>query len=867
MPSTGVFELSAGTVIHGPDVLPFVDTTDTTQSPEGSLLKITMANFFAAVPVPIGIVSANAFALAVGLTGATNPALQVDASTASSATGIKIKSAAATAGVALSVVSSGTNENLTIDAKGSGTIVIGGSSTGGITLTRAVSAPAGVTGALTGNASTATALQTARTINGVSFDGTANITIKATATSALTIGTHLTGSSYDGSSPVTIATDAVSTNSASTLMARDSSGNFAAGAASLLNVQLVQAGGASGDALRAWFGSGANLPFNIGVNRGNGDAWIGWNAVQSSGNAQNYDVSNVATRIRGNTGFLVQVTAMGTAGNPITWIDALSIDNTGAVTITGAATFGSTTSLHGVVYTWPGSAGTSGYVLSTDGSGNLSWIAQTGGGGGGATLTIGAHLTGGSYDGSTGVTIASDAVSTNTASKTVSRDSSGNFAAGQVSVTSLISTGLGGPIFLGGTSATDVQLNGGSHLLTVNKGDGSALADLTAGIITGNSLVITGTSLSINGVGYNWPSGAPTAGNVLTSLIGGVLEWVNVDAGSLGGTTLATTVVTSSLTTVGTIGTGTWQGTSVKTGFGGTGLTSYTAGDLAYYASGTAFTKLAIGSAAQFLNVNGGGTAPQWHTLVAADVTDLATAALTFTNKRVTSRTGSTTSSATPTINTDNLDRFSITTLNVNITSMTTNLSGSPTAGQRFELSIVDGGGAQTIAWGTGWENGSLTLPTTTPGGGGSGGRLDMVFIWNDAANKWTLISVATAQATGTSPVVWSAPTQARLVPRTGTTTSSATPTINTDTVDNYDITALSTAITSMTTNLSGTPTTDQTLWISFTDNGTARAITWGTSFEASTVALPTTTVISTRLDVGFVWNAVTTKWRCVAVA
>lgn len=34
-----------------------------------------------------------------------------------------------------------------------------------------------VTGNLTGNASTATALQTARTINGVSFDGTANITI------------------------------------------------------------------------------------------------------------------------------------------------------------------------------------------------------------------------------------------------------------------------------------------------------------------------------------------------------------------------------------------------------------------------------------------------------------------------------------------------------------------------------------------------------------------------------------------------------------------------------------------------------------------------------------------------------------------
>jgi hypothetical protein len=70
-----------------------------------------------------------------------------------------------------------------------------------------------------------------------------------------------------------------------------------------------------------------------------------------------------------------------------------------------------------------------------------------------------------------------------------------------------------------------------------------------------------------------------------------------------------------------------------------------------------------------------------------------------------------------------------------------------------------------------------------------------------------------------------------------------------------------------MTTNLSGTPTDAQTLWIAITDNGTARAITWGASFEASTIALPTTTVISTRLDVAFIWNTATSKWRCVGVA
>lgn len=108
--------------------------------------------------------------------------------------------------------------------------------------------------------------------------------------------------------------------------------------------------------------------------------------------------------------------------------------------------------------------------------------------------------------------------------------------------------------------------------------------------------------------------------------------------------------------------------------------------------------------------------------------------------------------------------------------------------------------------------------------------------------------------------------TNKRITKRTGTTTSSATPTINTDNVDFYSLTAQAVDITSFTTNLSGTPTDGQTLWIAITGTA-ARAITWGASFEASTVALPTTTVTTARLDVGFVWNAATSKWRCIAVA
>lgn len=104
--------------------------------------------------------------------------------------------------------------------------------------------------------------------------------------------------------------------------------------------------------------------------------------------------------------------------------------------------------------------------------------------------------------------------------------------------------------------------------------------------------------------------------------------------------------------------------------------------------------------------------------------------------------------------------------------------------------------------------------------------------------------------------------TLGRLTPRDGNTTSSATPTINTDLVDQYRLTAQAVDITSFTTNLSGTPVEGQHLIISITGTA-ARAITWGASFEASTVALPTTTVTTNMLSVLFIYNSVTSKWRC----
>ena len=165
-------------------------------------------------------------------------------------------------------------------------------------------------------------------------------------------------------------------------------------------------------------------------------------------------------------------------------------------------------------------------------------------------------------------------------------------------------------------------------------------------------------------------------------------------------------------------------------------------------------------------------------------------------------------------------------------------------------------GAASTVAGPTG-PTGSTgpTGPTTYPGAG---------------------IVVSTGSAWGTSltapsgTIVGDTDTQTltnkSIDPRVSTTTSSATPTINTDNVDIYGLTAQAVNITSFTTNLTGTPVNGQKLWIYIVGTA-ARTITWGASFQASTVPLPTTTVTTNRLDIGFVWNAASSVWRCVAVA
>ena len=121
--------------------------------------------------------------------------------------------------------------------------------------------------------------------------------------------------------------------------------------------------------------------------------------------------------------------------------------------------------------------------------------------------------------------------------------------------------------------------------------------------------------------------------------------------------------------------------------------------------------------------------------------------------------------------------------------------------------------------------------------------------------------------ASGANSTVAGATGSVRYNPRVLTSTAnSATPSLNTNDYDAMVITGQSATITSFTTNLTGSPVEGQKLIISITGTTTI-AITWGASFESSTVTIPVATISTARLDIGFIYNATTSKWRCVATA
>jgi hypothetical protein len=115
--------------------------------------------------------------------------------------------------------------------------------------------------------------------------------------------------------------------------------------------------------------------------------------------------------------------------------------------------------------------------------------------------------------------------------------------------------------------------------------------------------------------------------------------------------------------------------------------------------------------------------------------------------------------------------------------------------------------------------------------------------------------SSTTVTLTGTETL-----TNKRITKRTVSITDSATPTPNADTTDIYLVTAL--AQTATFGAPTGTPTEGQQLIIRIKDNATARSLAWNAIYRASSdLALPTTTIVSKTVYLGFMYNSTDSKW------
>lgn len=140
--------------------------------------------------------------------------------------------------------------------------------------------------------------------------------------------------------------------------------------------------------------------------------------------------------------------------------------------------------------------------------------------------------------------------------------------------------------------------------------------NIELGSIAGaNNITADGGGITLKGTTdktFNWinATGAWTSSEDLDLASGKVYE-IN-GATVLSATALGTGVTGSSLTSVGTIGTGTWQGTTVAAAYGGTGHSSYTVGDLLFASGTTTLSKLADVATGNALISGGVGVAPSW---------------------------------------------------------------------------------------------------------------------------------------------------------------------------------------------------------------------------------------------------------------
>lgn len=161
--------------------------------------------------------------------------------------------------------------------------------------------------------------------------------------------------------------------------------------------------------------------------------------------------------------------------------------------------------------------------------------------------------------------------------------------------------------------------------------EGTTNADYGFVLTTNDSITLNTTALTFtqfSGAGQiTAGAGLTKTGNTIdvvgtANRISVAADSIDIDANYVG---------QSTITTLGIVATGTWNATTIATGKGGTGLTTYAQGDLLYASAANTLASLAKSvTANQYLKNSGTSNNPAWASIVASDITS--GAALTSTN-------------------------------------------------------------------------------------------------------------------------------------------------------------------------------------------------------------------------------------------
>jgi Repeat of unknown function (DUF5907) len=422
------------------------------------------------------------------------------------------------------------------------------------------------------------------------------------------------------------------TGSNNTAIGQEAISNYAPGSGNtgIGNRALMNTTGSNNTAL----GHNALLNSTTGSN----NVAIGINSMTTNTTGSNNTTIGSSTDVAVNN--LTNATAIGYGAS----VDASNTIKLGNSLVTDIKTAAKLTT--GAV-TYPNTDGTSGQYLTTNGSGTVSFTSLPAinlASGVTGILPIANGGTGSStknfVDLTTDQTIAG--VKTFSGSSTIVNQNLTVNAAGTTGQGIILSDdgdivdnndGAATFRFTGGVKINNDKGSAGTttKITLANTGAITAAGSVTASqlisnVATGTApMVVTSTTPVAN---LNIGGNAATATKLAaTKNINGVAFDGSADitvataAGTLTGTTLASNVVNSSLTSVGTITTGTWNGTTIAIANGGTGQTTKTAafdalspmttaGDIIYGGIGGTGTRLAKGTDGQVLTLASG--VPTW---------------------------------------------------------------------------------------------------------------------------------------------------------------------------------------------------------------------------------------------------------------